>query len=385
MMKTAAGSLRIASLLTVALSLGACSLNQRIEEAGRIDYKSQGKQGPGLEVPPDLAAPRGDNRYVMPERSVSDRTYSSFERTRATERPVSASAAVLPPVDGVRMERAGSQRWLVIKAPPEKVWPVVREFWQESGFIVQTESPDTGVLETDWAENRAKIPQDFIRRALGGIIDGMYSTSERDRFRTRLETTAEGTEVFISHRGLIEVFTNRQEDVTVWQPRPSDPELEAEFLRRLMLKFGVSSEQSQAAVTATAVDPNERAKLINTGTTQVLEVAESFDRAWRRVGLALDRGGFTVEDRDRSQGLYFVRYIDPEVEGGRVAQKPGFFARIFGSSKQRADAAQKFRIQVAGTAEQTRVNVLGGDGQPVGDVDRRTAGRILALLHEQLK
>ncbi|MBN9430066.1 MAG: outer membrane protein assembly factor BamC, partial [Burkholderiales bacterium] len=290
-----------------------------------------------------------------------------------------------PPVEGVRMERAGSQRWLVIKAPPEKVWPVVREFWQESGFIVQTESPDTGVLETDWAENRAKIPQDFIRRALGGIIDGMYSTSERDRFRTRLETTAEGTEVFISHRGLIEVFTNRQEDVTVWQPRPSDPELEAEFLRRLMLKFGVSSEQSQAAVTATAVDPNERAKLINTGTTQVLEVAESFDRAWRRVGLALDRGGFTVEDRDRSQGLYFVRYIDPEVEGGRVAQKPGFFARIFGSSKQRADAAQKFRIQVAGTAEQTRVNVLGGDGQPVGDVDRRTAGRILALLHEQLK
>ncbi|MGD9943133.1 MAG: outer membrane protein assembly factor BamC [Burkholderiaceae bacterium] len=383
-MKSAAGALRAAGLVCAALSVGACTLNQRIEDAGRIDYKSQGRQGPGLEVPPDLATPRGDNRYTMPERSVSDRTFSGFERSRTTERPVDSSN-VLPAVDGVRMERAGSQRWLVIQAPAEKVWPVLREFWQESGFIVQTESPGTGVMETDWAENRAKIPQDFVRRTLGRVIDNLYSTSERDRFRTRLETTAAGTEVYISHRGMVEVFTNRQEDTTVWQPRPSDPELEAEFLRRVMLKFGVSNEQSQAAVAATASPSGERASLINVGATQELEVAEGFDRAWRRVGLALDRGGFTVEDRDRSQGLYFVRYIDPEVEGGRVAQKPGFFARLFGSSKQRADAAQKFRIHVTGAAEQTRVTVLGGDGQPVGDVDRRTAARILALLHEQLK
>jgi len=128
-----------------------------------------------------------------------------------------------------------------------------------------------------------------------------------------------------------------------------------------------------------------RARLAGSGATQTLEVLEGFERAWRRVGLALDRGGFTVEDRDRTQGLYFVRYIDPEVEGGRVAEKPGFFARLFGSSKTRADASQQFRIRVEGSGELSGVNVLGPDGKPVGDVDQRTVGRILALLYEQLK
>ena len=47
----------------------------------------------------------------------------------------------------------------------------------------------------------------------------------------------------------------------------------------------------------------------------VLTLDEPFDRAWRRVGLALDRVGFTVEDRDRAKGLYYVRYVDPKTDG----------------------------------------------------------------------
>jgi len=376
-------SARLAVVSALATALGACALNDRIEQAGRIDYKSAGKVPP-LDIPPDLAAPASDGRYTVPERDASARTFSSYERGHATERPAGSTGVVLPAVPGAHIERAGSERWLVVEAPPERVWPMLREFWQDNGFTVQTESPATGIMETDWAENRAKIPQDFIRRTIGRAFESFYSTPERDKFRTRLERTGNTTEIYISHRGMQEVYTTEGRDRTMWQPRAPDPGLEAEFLNRLLLKF---APEQAATQTAAAGSPaaGAAAKLVGDGGGQALEVAEGFDRAWRRVGLALDRGGFTVEDRDRSQGLYFVRYVDPEVEGGRVAEKPGFFKRLFSSAKPRADAGSRFRVHVAEAGTQSRVTVLAQDGKPVPDVDRRTAGRILALLRDQLK
>ncbi len=379
-------SARLAVLSVLAMALGACALNDKIEEANRIDYKSAGKV-PTLDVPPDLTAPANDGRYTVPERDASARTFSSYERGRAVEAGAGSTGAVLPTIPGAHIVRAGSERWLVVDAPPDRVWSVLREFWQDNGFLIQSESPATGVMETEWAENRAKIPQDFIRRTIGRVFDSVYSTPERDKFRTRLEKAGNTTEIYISHRGMEEIYTTEGRDKTIWQPRPSDPGLEAEFLRRLMLKFAPDQSATQLASAGASGSAGAMTltRLVSAGSEQVLEIDEGFDRAWRRVGLALDRGGFTVEDRDRSQGLYFVRYVDPEVEGGRVAEKPGFFKRLFGSAKSRPDAGNRFRIHVADSGTQTRVNVLAQDGKPVPEVDRRTAGRILALLHDQLK
>jgi outer membrane protein assembly factor BamC len=191
------------------------------------------------------------------------------------------------------------------------------------------DQPNLGIMETDWAENRAKLPQDFIRNSLGKVLDSLYSTSERDRFRTRLERSASGgTEIYVSHRGMVEVYNSQQKDQTVWQPRPSDPELEAEFLRRLMIKLGVPQEQSKALVASGAAKPTSRVATV--GATPVVQIDEGFDRAWRRVGLALDRTGFTVEDRDRAQGMYFVRYVEPSAEKNDA----GFLGKLFGRSER---------------------------------------------------
>jgi outer membrane protein assembly factor BamC len=246
--------------------------------------------------------------------------------------------------------------------------------------------PEAGVMETDWAENRAKIPQDFIRNALGKVLDGMYSTSERDKFRTRLERGAEPgtTEVYFSHRGVEEVVVGTQQDKYVWQPRPADPDLEAEFLRRFMVRLGV--DEPQAKVQVAGEIRSERARIVRSqdGATS-LEVDESFDRAWRRVGLALDRVGFTVEDRDRSKGLFFVRYIDPGKDaqsGGK--QDDGFLSKLMfwkgGSSDPKS--AEQYRVQVKESKAASQVEVLGKDGQPEKS---DAARRILSLLHEQLK
>ncbi len=351
-------------VLATCAALSACS----VLEGDRIDYKSAGK-GVSLEVPPDLSQLSRDSRYAIPGGAV---TASSFQVGQAAPGVPTAASTL----GDVRIERAGTQRWLVINRPADQLWGPVRDFWQENGFLLTLDQASLGIMETDWAENRAKIPQDFIRNTLGKLIDSVYSTSERDRFRTRLERSPTGgTEIYVSHRGMMEVYANREKDQTVWQPRPADPELEAEFLRRLMVKLGVPQEQSKALVASEAAKSTSRVATV--GNTPVVQVDEGFDRAWRRVGLTLDRTGFTVEDRDRSQGTYFVRYVEPNPD----KKEPGFFGKLFGSSPKPAPAL-KYRINLKSQGQSTTVSVLDANGAPETSAN---AQRIVKVIADDLK
>lgn len=371
-------------LCAAALLLHGCGLNDWLEGSDRTPYKTS-RTLPPLEVPPDLTSPTRDERYAVPDKATTTATLSGYQAERREAKPKPTSGGVLPTLEGMRVERDGTQRWLVVDQPPEKLWPAVKDFWQENGFLVKTELPEAGVMETDWAEKRPQVSDGAIRNALSRALGTAYAAGERDKFRTRLERTADGkgTEIYVSHRGLEEVYTSKDQstgnpDVTRWQARPSDPGLEAEYLRRLMVRLGAPQEKAQEAVQTAAAEP-QRAQIKKGISGELLEVYEPFDRAWRRVGLALDRVGFTVEDRDRQKGLYFVRYADPETR----TDKRGFFARIFSTSRQLT--AEQYRVQVkpAGESSQSsQVNVLNKDG--AAD-DSQTAQRILGLLHEQLK
>ncbi|MGA0569210.1 outer membrane protein assembly factor BamC [Variovorax sp. VNK109] len=354
-------------VLSLAIALSACS----VLETDKVDYKSATK-APTLEVPPDLTQLSRDSRYTVPGRPVTASSYQVGQTTQS----VPTAAATL---GDVRIERSGSQRWLVVNRAPDQLWNSVRDFWQENGFLLTMDQANLGIMETDWAENRAKIPQDAIRSMIGKALDSLYSSGERDRFRTRLERTASGgTEIYISHRGMIEVYSNTQKDQTVWQPRPTDPELETEFLRRLMVKLGVTQEQSRAIVAAGADKPTSRVSTV--GNTPVVQIDEGFDLAWRRVGLALDRTGFTVEDRDRSQGMYFVRYVEPTAPDRK---EPGFFGKLFSfGSKSDSVAPLKYRIALKSAGNSTTVSVLNAAGAPDTSAN---AQRIVKVIADDLK
>ena len=366
------------SLVATTLMLAGCSTVTDLLQGDKIDYKSSGKAGPSLDVPPDLNQLSRETRYVVPGTSVSASAYQVGQVSQSV--PVAAAT-----IGDVRIERAGNQRWLVVNRPAEKLWTPVRDFWLEGGFLLSLDQENLGIMETDFAENRAKIPQDFIRSTVGKVFDGLYSTGERDKFRTRLErNTTGGTEIYISHRGMVETVNVRNGTGgknaesggdTVWQPRPADPELEAEFLRRLMVKLGVSQEQSKALVASGAQKTISR--ISNVNGSPVLQIDEGFDRAWRRVGLTLDRTGFTVEDRDRAQGTYFVRYVDITSD----KKEPGFLSKIF-SSVTPAAAPLKYRIAVKSQGEATVVSVLNAQGAAESSAN---AQRIVQVIADDLK
>lgn len=360
--------------LLAAVAVGAC---QTIAEKRKIDYKAT-RTLPPLDIPPDLTAPAGMKGAADEAQGT---TYSGFV-TGKDQSTAPAGSEVLPKFSDMHIERDGQIRWLVVKMPPEQLWPKVREFVLNHGLIIDKENPQTGVLETDWSENRAKIgtgAQKLLAKALGTL----YSTGTRDKYRIRLERdkAPDTTDVYISQFGMQEVIVNQEglSEVgeTRWEPRPSDPGLEAEMLRLLMVSLGVKEEQANTIVaSAAAVTPPERATLTRQDGNVSLSLPEDFERAWRRVGIALDRTGFTIEDRDRSKGIYYMRYIDPD----KVQKKKGFFSRLFG--KKPKEPTDEYRLVVKGDDKATQVAVLDKDGKPD---QSKTADRILTLLHEQLK
>jgi outer membrane protein assembly factor BamC len=363
--------------LTALLALMGCSSVENFAAGDRVDYRTAPAKAVPLDVPPDLTQLARDSRYQAQSGAVSA---AAFQAGSAAPRTATATALVAPQALGkVRIERDGHQRWLSTPLPAEQLWPQLQTFWKDNGMTLVVDQPMLGLMETDWSENRAKLPDDLLRRALGRLVDSLYSTGERDKYLTRIErSSAGGTDVFISHRGLLESYTGPlQAQSTVWSRRPNDPELEATMLARLMVKLGLTDEQAKAAVAA-PTPPAARARVLEGRPAATLQVDDNFERAWRRVGLALDRSGFTVEDRDRAQGLYFVRYIDPALAG---QEEPGFFAKLF--SNEKADTGpKKFRLSVKAEGASSTVSVLNSQGLAENG---ETGKRIIALLVEDLK
>ena len=376
----------LAGCALMVVLLGACS--SLGIETKKVDYKSTGK-APSLEVPPDLTRPSMDDRYTVPDiNPTGTATYSDYSRDRSgAKRPATVASLVLPRTEKVRVERDGNQRWLIVSGTPDQVWPVVKSFWQENGFIINVEVPEAGIMETGWAENRAKLDDGIIRGFLGRALDFAYSTSERDKFRTRLEPGVEPgtTEIYISHRGMEEVYTTATNSDQIldtrWQPRPADPNLEAEMLGRLMTKFGVEATRARKEL-ASAKEIPPRARLVKNPEGGALALNDQFDRAWRRVGLALDRVGFTVEDRDRSKGLYYVRYIDPKLDVEAKEEKKSWLSSLVFWKSAEPPKPEQYQIRVTGEKSGSLVNVLTKDGAAEQST---TSNRILTLLYNQLK
>ena len=353
-----------------------------------VQYESSTSRAP-LEIPPDLSSIPRTDRYTVPSRPQIVSANAEAARLQAqAEKSGSAPKSVLPETKFATVERDGQIRWVHVNAPAEKVWPVLQDFWPSVGLSVKNQDAASGVMQTEWAENKANLPKDIIRQTLGKILDTVYDTGERDQYRARMERNSDGTcNIYITHRSMVEVLTGSQQESTMWQPGASDPQLEAEMLTRLAQKLDYefnpdakpAEQKAVEEIAAVKYEPASELVKRENGTAEAVIVKDPFDRAWRRVGVALDRGGFDVYDRDRSQGLFMIKYLDPDYETEEKG-KQGFFTRMF--SKGEAIEPVKYQVRLTPEGDTSRITVAAEDGK--ADTTG-VASRILTLLSEQLR
>ena len=376
------------AMLAGALLVAGCSGTLDDVAPDRQQTYRSSRSTPPLEVPPDLTRTAVGDSLQVPD---VDATYSQYAGSDDSAR-VRAAAGVLPEIENARVERSGDDRWLVVSMQPEEAWPRIRDFWNEQGFVVETEKPDVGIMETNWAAKHIPLPAGLVKRVLNEINDGLYGVDIRDQFRTRIERGSEAgtTEIYISHRGAEQLVVGgdtayaQREGLgeRVWRPRPRDPGLEAEMLSRLMIHLGADHERASGLAAAEAV-PEPRARLLEEGDdATAVALGEDFSRAWRRTGLALDRAGFTVEDRDRSRGLFFVRYRDPEAGAERGSTSWLAWMKFWETDDEAERSDDSYLIRLIGEEAATRIVVLDRTGNPERSP---AASRILTVLREQLE
>lgn len=359
---------------TVLSTLAGCSSFTDMLAGDRVNYQQAGS-APSLQVPKDLSTPVVNQKYVAPPPNVlgnAPQLSVTVEGTSTLGLPTARDPL------GMHVEEDRDQRWLVVDGrTPEELWPELKAFWGASGFTVVTDSPATGVMETDWAENRAKVPQDWFRRTFGKLVDGIYSSGTRDKFRTRVERTADGsTAIFISHQGMQEQVVGRYQETTRWEDRPRDPNLEIAFMSRLMEKFGLTTPQAKQLIADARPATARVSRIDESNGVPVIIVNEPLDRAWLRVGLALDRSNFVVDDSDRQQSVFTVRYADPV----KSVEREGFFGKVFGS-KNDSDHQRAYRVSLKATSQGTQISVVDGNGQTDSSKEAR---RLVTMLQAQL-
>ena len=352
----------------VSTAVGCASYKEAVD-GQKTAYRTAEKRERSLDVPPDLTAQSADDQFLIPGESGSGAVsassfYSGGGRIAGARPNAQPAEPVLVDTKDVKIKRVGNLRSLEVKMAPEQLWPQLREFWKDTGFELSVDDPKIGLMETNWAENRADIPLDGFRKIIGSVFDGLYSSNTRDRYRTRVEPVDGGVEIFVTHRGMEENYTDQNQSSLVWMNRPNDPELEAEMLNRLMVKLTGNKEAAEATgrpVGQALISVQKKPE----GTSLLL--AEDFPLAWRRVGFGLDRAGFIVEDRDRSNGVYYVRYIPDSASA--EGEKTGFFGKIFGAGAddKSLKADQRFQVLVAPASEKsTTVKFASERGAPVG-------------------
>lgn len=405
--------LRLTKRFAVMLMAGGLVAGCGTSSPTKIDYKSDSKSKQvSLAVPPNMIDETADQRSLPPQ--GGETSLSALKQVQA-QAPSTNTTVVVPPVTGMHIQRDGTESWLVIdNKSPGQAWAAIRRFWQEQGFLLVVDQRDKGVMETDWNETHAQINDGLIRDTLSKAMGNSYVSSVRNKYRTRLEAAPNGgTYVFISQKGLREAVTGTNNDSTRWEAKPNDPGLEQEYLKRLMATLALADSRksgdtqsadlspagtqtapnaatagarSAAAATAaqnvalSAQQPMPDADPANTPaqfSSTELTLGEPYDRAWLRVGLALDRSNFTVDDRDLARGLYFVRYVDPK---DLTSAEQGFWSQIFHGKKEKV--AKQYLVNVrAVTPNQTRVAVVNDKG----DVDQSPqAKQIMSLMVDQL-
>ena len=305
----------------------------------------------GLEVPPDLTQLAKDTRY-QPSTSgvISASTFQTAPALRPALRPRLPPACGAPAapargrrrrgrddaddradaVGSFKIERLGNDRWLSTTLTPEQVYPAGAHLLEG-----QRLQPRPGPSGSRRARDRlGREPRQAAAATSSAHRSASCSRTAYSDQRARqvphpgrahARPAATSTSPIAAWKRSTSASARSR---TVWQPRPADPSARG----RVPVPPDGRSSAPRTRKPRRSPPPRPtapprgarrraRARARPTGRRRrPCRLDDGFDRAWRRVGLALDRSGFTVEDRDRGPGRVLRALRRPGLRRPRGAQ-----------------------------------------------------------------
>jgi len=357
------------------LSTGCSTVDSVMDTTNAINYKKSNSVKT-LEFPPDLTAPEFDRAFTLPASGGVSASVVNQQRSNGYSNGYSnGSLTVLPSVTTMRIGGSDGTRWLDVDASANNLWPQIRDFWRSLGIDVVKDEPRIGIMLTEWAENRAGLPKDWLRQALGNILQGIFDAGTRDQYRVRVEKlAADKTRIYLTHKGSEKIIT---ETGVGWELRPPKRELEAEMLNRLHAflqgdKYSATKNinESDAAQTMSLVT------LVTEDGRPILQIHERYNKAWARTSVMLERMGLSVESRKQAQGIYGVVYNGDE----KGENTGGFLARFFQGKRTFLTKGSVYQVHIRDAGRLVELKVMDEDGIPL-PVDQ--SKKILARLKQE--
>ena len=369
--------------LVIMAGLTGCSTLDKINPLGNnktSDYKTANLHRQ-LDIPPDLTTPQSNDEYSVPQ--VGGTTYSQYSQyadnhvqPAVQQQPVLApTPGVLPGSNEAVLKRDGNTFWLSVKLPAQQVWPVVEAFWKKQGYSLILKDPSTGVMQTDWRSSHLKAPQGELDKVLGNLF-GNDLTGEMSMYTTRLERdiNSDTTEIYISYHGAIEANGNE----SGWRALPPDPQSELGELMNLLQGFGVRKAEANIQLTQINAVNQPYAIMVNHGSSLIIK--EGFKNTWRRIGLALDREDFIVENRNKASGIYYVKYkheLPSHIDNSWLSK-----IEFWKTTSPKNMVFGQYHVKVTGDKQSSLIQIQDVSGYPLNN---DVARKIVALLDNQLK
>ena len=223
----------------------------------------------------------------------------------------------------VQLRRLGELMWIYVETLPSTSWPISKSFWDTSSYEVIQSNPITGVIDIAFDETT------YLKMK---IEHGIKEAS---------------TEIFLAQ---INIESN---EIT------SNPELIQAELSNLVNYFAASVDQfSGTSLAAQNLNEMKKAKTFIVDGQTVIQLDLNFDRAWSSVTKAMNASEILTNDKDRSNGIFYVSYADED---------DGIFSflNITRNSKNKKvnfDDA-KFEVKITEKNNKTYVRAYSKDGK----------------------
>ncbi len=284
------------------------------------------KEGPPLVVPEDLSSTSIQNTMAIPQISSTQR-HVNFEG--GAPRPEAIYAR--EEAEGVKIQKLGDQRWLLVPQPPAVVWPKVKQFFADNGVAIELEQPQTGRIDTEWMTISSKAARDVVRLSISDAKQAAGVATGRDRVRVLIEPGIRDRSTEIHLRYENDSKSMPHEDV---MPAQSDiVEVETQLLNELGGYIAANVADASISFVARNISTQSKAELQRDASDlPTLRLNLDFDRAWATVNQALHEAKLDVTDVDRSAGVFYVTVTDQMLN---QEEKPSIWTRWFRSEHKR--------------------------------------------------